>query len=270
MATGCDSSGKCSTLSLVSSSFEGVRVTSGVVDSSSSLSGINLDVSSSAIGGSSTTSSAQGGIGNSSASTADSCATSWAGVSAGVEAGSSRGGAGFTTGFGGAGAGLDANMLAHVFFVGAAAAACFGPSGSAAAGSLALAGPSSFASAEAAGISHAGDSTVGTEGAPRVPFVAPPRPPRNPPRPRSAPRPRPRALSPPRAPRPPRTVDVPSVGALASFTLERDRSFAFLTSANWETLPGPKVSRAQWRQANASNNVGNESCVEACKGAHPR
>ena len=63
---GCDSSGRCSTFSSVSLSLEGVRVTSGRVPSSI-LSGVNLDVSSMAMDGSWTTSSAIGGMGNSSA-----------------------------------------------------------------------------------------------------------------------------------------------------------------------------------------------------------
>jgi hypothetical protein len=233
---GCDSSGRCSTLSLVSSSLEGVRLISGPVDSST-LSGGGIDVSSIATGSSSAISSATGGIdGKFSPSTTGSCATSSAAFSD-AWVGSSWVGAGFAAGFGATGLGTGANMLAHVFFADAATAATvdFGSSGSAAAGALDLACPFSVGSVEA-GTSHAGDSEVGTEGAPaaaRVPFVAPaPRPPRNPPRPRSVPRPRPRTLSPPRLRPAPRVENVPSAGAPASFALDRDRSLPFLTSAN--------------------------------------
>lgn len=235
------SSGRCSMLSFVNSSLDGVRVSSGPVPSS--LVGVTWDVSSAAIGGSSTTSSATGGGGNSAASTASSCATS--GTSAGAGAGSSGGGAGFATGFGTAGFGTEANMLAHVFAAGAAAVG-FGASVFGAGDSVALGCTSSFASV-AAWFSQAFDSVVGIEVGPegppdRVPFAAPPRP-RNPPRPRSVPRPRPRMLSPPRArPLPPRMVCVLSVAAVESLTLERDRSLAFLTSANWETCPSEMVS----------------------------
>lgn len=244
----CEVSGKCSMFSFVNSSLEGVRVSSGAVPSSLSL--VALDESSATTGASSIASS---GTGSCSASTTGSCATSGTDGSTGAGAGSSGGGAGFATGLGTTGLGMGANMLAQVL---AAGAAGLGGSGFAAAGaSTGFGCASSFASLVVAGRFHAFDSAVGTEvgsaAAPvRVPFVAaaPPRLPRYPPRPRSVPRPRPRTLSPPRArPLAPRGGRVESVAVVVSLTFERERSLAFLTSANCETWPGRRVSKGSGR-----------------------
>lgn len=237
----CETSGICSMFSFVNSSLEGVRVSSGAAASSLSL--VVLDESSATTGVSSIFSS---GTDSCSASAAGSCATSGTDGSAEARVGSSGGGAGFTTGFGTAGLGTGANILAQVF---AAGAAGLGGSGLATAGaSMGLDCASSLASLVAAGRFQALDSAVGTEvgsAAPpaRVPFVAaaPPRLPRYPPRPRSVPRPRPRILSPPRTRvLVPRGGGAVSVAAVVSLTFERDRSLAFLTSANCETWPGER------------------------------
>jgi hypothetical protein len=63
---GFETSGKCSTFSSVSLSFDGVSVSSGP-DPSPNLSGVSFEVSSNANGDCSTTSSATGGMGISSA-----------------------------------------------------------------------------------------------------------------------------------------------------------------------------------------------------------
>lgn len=249
----CEASGRCSMFSFVNSSLDGVRLSS--VAALSSWSGTVLGPSSVGTGGSSMISSATGGAGGGascSASAMGSCTTSGADASMGAGAGSSGGGAGFADGLGTAGLGTGANILAQVFAAGAGAG--LGASGFGAGVSVGLDCASSFASLEA-GTFQAFDSVVGTEvasAAPpaRVPFVgaAPPRLPRNPPRPRSVPRPRPRTLSPPRArplPLAPRSADAPSVAAFVSLTFERDRSLAFLTSANWETCPGEVVSKSR-------------------------
>jgi hypothetical protein len=261
---GLDSSGRCSTFSLVNSSFEGASSGTGP---SSILSVVGLDGSSAMIVGSST-SSATGGAGASSTCGTGSGVASTAGVSVGAGVCSLGGAAGFAAGFGGVGSGLGANMLAHVFLAAttgcfAASTGCFSTSeadpGTFSMSSFDSAAGVGFASdapASAAGLapqappsvvdgeSHAADSVVGIDEVAREPVAAPPRPPRKPPRPRSVPRPRPpRTLSAPRrgaSPRAERTAEVESVGANASFVaLERDRSFAFLgTSLNWETAPG--------------------------------
>jgi hypothetical protein len=249
---GCDSSGKCSTFSSVSLSFEGVSVSSGP-EASPALSGVSFEVSSAVIGGVCTASSAIGGIGSSSACTAGSWATSCAGVSSGSCLCSSGAGTVFSAGLGTAGAGFGGaeNMLAHVFFAAlwtADAAASTVDLCSGASFVCSAAWPFSLGSAVAAGVvSHAADSVVGIEEAARgAPLVlgVPPRPPRvpvKPPRPRSVPRPRPpRTLSPPRraaSPRPPRVLDAPSEGSTFSFALERERSAFLGTSANCETEP---------------------------------